>query len=380
MYDRVFEHVSMLGDRVRMDGYQDAIRKVVRTGDVVADIGTGSGILAFLAARAGARRVYAVEKGEIIEEAQRLAQLNGLADKIVFMKGRSDRIELPERADVVVSEIVGYFGLDENVHWYKIDARERFLKPGGRLIPSWLELCVAPIESEVMWRELIGLWTKDFYGLDFSPVRSRAVAQGYVRDCSKKVTPLAPPATIANLDFYRIERMPSVFRGQCVVQRAGSFHGLIGFFRVGLAPDVVLSTAPEDPSTHWHQTFFPLQEEVLVATGDVVRFELRAISLDTIVYWEWSTEVHRNEAKLAEFTQSALRLSRKDLLLGRASFKPALTPEGEIRRRILDLCDGQRSLGEISELLRTEFPLRFAGPKEAMQETAKTVRAFTRTV
>lgn len=374
MFERVFQHRTMLTDQVRMTAYKRAIQEAIQAGDVVADIGTGSGILAFLAVQAGARKVYAVEQGDIIKDAEKLAEINGLADSIVFIKGRSDKIELPEKVDVIISEILGSFGLDESVFKFKTDARRRFLKSGGRLVPSWLELYVVPVESEAIWKEHIGFWGSDLHGFDFSSVKGHAVSLRYVTDCSSKVSRLAPPSMIAHISLYEIDKVPSVFRGESVVGKTDDLHGLVGYFRAGLSSGVVLSTAPEEPQTHWRQTFLPMQEVVPVEGGDEVRYQIKAIPQGNTVFLEWNTSVYRNGARIAGFSQCNLYLSKEELVVGRASFRPVLTPEGEIRRRVLDLCDGKRSMGEISELIRAEYPEKYESLKETMQEVAGIVR------
>src|SRR5262245_2389511 len=96
----------LVRDEVRTGAYRDALRKVVRPGDVVLDIGTGSGVLALLACQAGAGRVYAVESSPILSVARELAEANGLGDRVVFVSGDARRLELPERVDVIVAELI----------------------------------------------------------------------------------------------------------------------------------------------------------------------------------------------------------------------------------------------------------------------------------
>jgi SAM-dependent methyltransferase len=378
VYEKVFGHGLMLTDRIRMASYQRAIHQVVQEGDVVADIGTGSGVLAFFAVQAGARKVYAVEQGEIIEDAERLAQVNRLQDRVVFLRGRSDRVELPEKVDVILSEIIGSLGLEENLPRFQIDFRDRFLKPGGRLVPSWLEVCVIPVESEAIWGKYVGLWDRDYYGLDFSPVRGYASSQRYVTDCSGQVERLAAPSVVSRTDFCEVERVPLVFQGESVISRGGTLHGLVGYFRAGLAPGVVLSTSPGEPPTHWRQTFLPMEEAVEVEGGDEVRYEIKAIPLLDTVSWQWDTSIHRNGAQVAAFSQCNLHLSREELVAGRAGFRPILTQEGEVRRRVLDLCDGERSMKEIAELLCTDYPERYRSFEEAWQGALDIIRPLVR--
>jgi len=357
----------MLGDQVRMEAYRKGIHEVVKEGDVVADIGTGSGILAFFAVQAGARKVYAVEQDGIIDEAEKLAEMSGLGEKIVFIKGKSDRVELPEKVNVIISELIGYFGLEENLLHFKINARERFLKPKGRLVPAWLELYLVPVESEVIWRKNIGLWNRDYYGFDFSPVRDYAVSQRYLADGTNKVVHLATPSMISHIDFYEIEKIPFVFEAKFAISKKGSFHGLMGYFRSGLSPNVVLSTSSEEPVTHWEQTFFPMEDMILVDEDDEVSCKIKAIPQMNTVFWEWRTSVNRKGKKTAEFNQSNLHISKEELVMGRKGFKPVLSQDGEMLRRVLELCDGKRSMGEISEVIMADYPEKYGNFKDAMQ-------------
>jgi len=126
---------EMLTDSTRMDAYERALRGAVRPGSVVLDIGTGTGIFALIAARLGARRVFAIEPSDAIFTAREIASANGLSDRVEFIQDLSSRASLPERADVIVSDLHGvlpHFGR----HIESIaDARRRHLAPGGVMIP-----------------------------------------------------------------------------------------------------------------------------------------------------------------------------------------------------------------------------------------------------
>lgn len=303
----------MLTDRVRLDRYRAAIQQTVRPGDIVVDIGTGSGILAFFALQAGAARVYAIEHRDVIADAQELSKINGFDHKIVFLKERSDRVTLPEMADVVLSETIGFFGLEENSLLYFIDARRRFLKPGGRFVPRWLELFFVPIESDSLWQEFVGVWSADFYGIDFSPVQRFAVCERHIVNVSGRITRLARPALIAHLDYNEAQEHQREFSGTLAISRNGILHGYAGYFRAGLTDDVVLSTAPDDPLTHWHQSYFPLRERIKVETGDIVTYGVELLGGGPDPCWRWRTSFERRGVKIAEFDQSNdHRLTRID--------------------------------------------------------------------
>ena len=135
MYAEIEVHRTMICDRVRTEAFRRALDSTVRPGDIVLDVGAGSGILSMFAARAGAARVYAVERTTVAVLAQELAAANGLAEIVQVIQGDVMDVELPERVDVIVSEWLGGFGIDEGMLAPVIAARDRWLKPGGVMIP-----------------------------------------------------------------------------------------------------------------------------------------------------------------------------------------------------------------------------------------------------
>jgi type I protein arginine methyltransferase len=102
---------DMIGDSARFNTYAKAISRGVRPGDVVAEIGCGPAVFALLACRAGAKRVYAIETEDIIDVAGQIVAANGVADRIQFFQSDSRKVELPERVDVIVSDIRGLLPL-----------------------------------------------------------------------------------------------------------------------------------------------------------------------------------------------------------------------------------------------------------------------------
>src|SRR5258708_641008 len=126
----------MIEDQVRLDAYARAIRKTVRPGSVVLEIGSGPGIFAVLACQLGASRVYAIESDPIIQVAREIAAANGCADRIEFIEDLSTRVTLPVQADVIISDLRGVLPFFQSHLPSIADARRRFLAPGGTLIPK----------------------------------------------------------------------------------------------------------------------------------------------------------------------------------------------------------------------------------------------------
>lgn len=279
-------HLQMLTDEPRTSAYARAIAEVVRPGDVVVDIGTGTGILAMLAARAGARKVYAIEVGPVVDLARRVVSANGLDDTVEVVHAASPQVTLPELADVLVSEIIWNAGLGEGIVATYADARARLLKPQARIIPSRLEMWVAPVESHVD-HEAVAVWSTDLLGFDYSPVRAIASEVNYVRWFAEEAA-IAPGATVGAVDLTG-PLDPAVFSGEAefVAARDGLVHGLAGWFAADLAPGVRLCNAPPMKGS-WMNAYFPVADAIPVQAGDRIRARVAVLSEDEL--WEWSVE------------------------------------------------------------------------------------------
>ena len=165
MYAELEVHRTMICDRVRTGAFRQAIESVVRPGDVVLDVGAGSGILSMFAARAGAAHVYAVERTTVAVVAQELARANGFAEIVEVIHGDVMDIELPEQVDVIVSEWLGGFGIDEGMLPPVIAARDRWLRPGGVMIPHLVTAWVALVHDRYL-AETIECLRNNPYDLD----------------------------------------------------------------------------------------------------------------------------------------------------------------------------------------------------------------------
>ena len=137
------EHLGYLATPHRLDLYRAAVNKIVRPGDIVLDAGCGTGVLGLLCLQAGAAHVYAVDSSAAIELAREALTRSGWSSRVEFIRGSSFQVDLPQRVDVVICDHVGYFGFDYGLIALLADARKRFLKPGGKLIPGRLKLHVS---------------------------------------------------------------------------------------------------------------------------------------------------------------------------------------------------------------------------------------------
>ncbi|HYE72316.1 MAG TPA: class I SAM-dependent methyltransferase, partial [Blastocatellia bacterium] len=173
MYD-LNAYGRMMADSVRMKAYTTALREAINPHSVVLEIGTGAGIFALLACQYGAKRVYAIEPSDVISVARAAAVANGYADRIIFLQDYSTNIMLPERADIILSDLRGTLPYFHTNVTSLIDARQRFLAPGGRLIPQDDSLQVGVVSAPELYRHYTAPWDEHGQKLDWQVAR-RAV-------------------------------------------------------------------------------------------------------------------------------------------------------------------------------------------------------------
>jgi type I protein arginine methyltransferase len=265
---------GMLSDDVRMNAFRRAIEQKVKPGDVVVDLGAGTGILGFLALQAGAELVYVIEKRDSIELAKAVAEQNGMAHKMVFLNENSRDVSLPDKADVLVSETLGSFGIDENTLEFTVDARERFLKPGGVMIPQGLTLYLAPVQAAEV-RKKIDFW-RNIQGIDFSPARE-VFGKKIMVETVEPGELLSEPAVFDTIDLRRESKSGCTGKLLFEFTRPGAVHGIAGWFDLDLTDEIRLSTAPDQAPTHWQQALFPILESVEVIQGDFLELTLSVI-------------------------------------------------------------------------------------------------------
>lgn len=253
-FSRVDVHHRMLADRFRLDAYARAISAAVRPGDVVLDAGTGSGVLAIMAALTGAERVYAVDRSDFLDMAGAVVAANGLQEQVRLVRGDMARVRLPEKVDVVVTETFGALALVEGSAPELLACCEANLKPGGRVVPHGIRFLAAPVLNPGPQVETLGPFDP-FLGISFGPLRDLALTRGntLVLDPSH----LGDGGQVfAECPFPQVSMPVS---GQVYLPpMAGPIHGIAAWFDLLLAEDQVLSTAPMAPPTHWGQTYLPL--------------------------------------------------------------------------------------------------------------------------
>jgi SAM-dependent methyltransferase len=382
----ISEYGAMIADGVRTGAFVRSLRQAVTPGSVVIDIGTGTGIFAFVACQCGARRVYAIEPSDAIQVAREIAAANGLSDRIEFIQAMSTDVELPERADVIVSDIGG------TLPWFQkhipaiVDARRRLLAPGGILIPQEDTGWVAVADAPDVYKRQTAPWRGNEYGLDMEAAH-RLVVNAFTRGQIRPGQMLTAPQRWATLDYHVVEDPNVNARLSASVMRGGTGHGLVAGFDRRVLNESRLSNAPDandaiKPETIYGTIFFPWPEPVLLEMGDVVHLELDARLVGEEYVWSWKTEVRDRgvsgsvKACFEQSTFFGTLLSPATLQRRAASYVPRLNPKGQAARLVLDSMASGLPLRDIAGRVSTEFATLFHRPEDALAYVADLSQEF----
>ncbi|KAL9420366.1 hypothetical protein AB3S75_038025 [Citrus x aurantiifolia] len=312
-YAHVGIHEEMIKDRVRTETYRAAIiqNQSFIEGKVVVDVGCGTGILSIFCAQAGAKRVYAVDASDIAVQANEVVKANNLTDKVIVLHGRVEDVEIDEEVDVIISEWMGYMLLYESMLGSVITARDRWLKRGGLILPSYATLYMAPVTHPDRYSESIDFW-RNVYGIDMSAMMPLAKQCAFEEPSVETITGenvLTWPHVVKHVDCYTIqihelESIATTFKFKSMMR--APLHGFAFWFDVEFStpaispannhiPPVVvgssnshpmdgcqkkkranpnealvLSTAPEDPPTHWQQTMIYFYDPIEVEQDQLI--------------------------------------------------------------------------------------------------------------
>jgi protein arginine N-methyltransferase 1 len=347
------EHLGYLTDSVRLDRFRQAIDRVVNPGSTVVDLGCGSGVLGLLCLQAGAGRIYAIESTGVIEVARETLRHAGLLDRVAFLNSDSSLSQLAERVDVAICDHVGFFGIDYSILPLLRDARRRFLKPDGKIVPKFLRIRLAAVQSPIAWA-LANEWAQDKVPEPFRWLRDHGLQHKHAVNL-KSDELLGAPALLGDIDL-TVDH-PEFFRWttELVVDRPGVLHGLAGWFECELADGVWMTNSPlAEDAIERSQAYLPIAETMTVAAGETLRVDLMIRPDDHSIAWH--VTCIGSGRHFRHSTWNSQFISTRDIDRNRPGYVPRLSRSGQLRALVLGYCDGMRSRTDIEQLLLREHP------------------------
>ncbi len=271
-------HFEMMHDDERAELYDKAIRQVASRDKLVLDVGTGSGLLALMAARAGAGQVVACEaQPSVAGVAATIIGRAGYGDRVTVVPKMSTEmrvgVDLPRRADVLVTETVDCGLLGEGILPTIAHAREHLLTEDALIVPSQAVVLAQLVESGPLHRKNhVG----ELYGFDlsqFNELSSLEYFDSRLRRHEHRL--LSEPFEVFEFDFYRDG--PGERRTELVARptTAGTCHAIVFWFELELIPGITVTNSPEHPNTHWKQAIQTLPVPRPVEPGRPVELDVR---------------------------------------------------------------------------------------------------------
>ena len=296
-YDFLDIHKMMLSDSIRTSSYCDAIRTLVKKDMVVIDFGSGTGILSIASVKAGAKKSFAIEKATIAKASKKIIYDNGLSSKIVVIKGDVNHLELPEKADIIVSEWMGIHVFQENMLFDLLDVKDKHLKEGGILIPNMVSLFIAPIKTETINEKEIAFWEAPLEGISLKEIGWLSMNDTYIDNISAyDLASDGKCVFILNLhEIQKNELNKIVMTEEFSFEKPQRINGICGWFTAQLSEEIVLDTGPHAAPTHWKQTIYPIYPGVDVNTGDTMIARIIAEPNNGFTHFTWSVSVKGKE-------------------------------------------------------------------------------------
>ena len=378
-YSTITDHRAMVFDGFRNATYFRALKKAITPDSTVLDLGAGLGVHGLNAATLGAAAVHLVEPSPMLEVARKIAAENDLQN-IHCHQCRAEELQLDEKVDILVSVFTGNFLLTEDLLPSLFHARDKFLKLGGQMIPDRARMEVVPVSAPDYYREHVDTWSAypehaarhGEPALDYKAVRSFAVNTLYYDTRERfKVTQLANPAPLMELDFTTATCADCDSQLEVEITQDGTCHGWLGWFQMHLG-DEWLSTSGEPASTHWCPVFLPLENPLQVIAREQLRFALKRPEFGE---WTWTTE--HTERRQRQSTFLSQPLSPERLLKASDMYQPNLNERGDAARWLLAQMDGNLSVGQLTSQLRAQYPNQFASKADTLKFVKDTASHFS---
>lgn len=364
----VSDYIDMIGDPHRTGAYVRALRKLVTPESAVLDLGAGFGYFAVLAAKLGARRVYAIEPNDAIGLGPALARANGVADRVTFYQGDSRQVELDERANLLIEDVRGILPLHVERIRLLCDARRRLLTPDARLVACRDHIWAAPARHGASLQRSVATTGADTYGVDLRGLRGHVVDEARRRRPAPEEM-LLPGALLGTVDLRTVTEPGFEGTARWTPEALLSVDGFVLWFDAELAEGERFSTRPGPEQSIHGCLSLPLREPLVVPAGAELALRFCAVQVSGEYTWTWECTVReRGDRTVRTPRQSAfggLALTPARVAAMSELHRPTLGLEGRRLRAAIELIEALRQSGEIAADLAAQGSLGFANAVEA---------------
>lgn len=280
-------HFNIVRDEARNDAYEAALKRAVTANSKVLEIGTGSGILAMMAARAGADDVVTCETmPAIAEAAQDIIALNGYAERVRVIARRSFDLDaerdLGGPADILVSELISNSMLGQDLLAVTEHAARALLKPGARVIPARGRVRVALAHHNDVRPKRMGA----IAGFDLTPFNRLFRSRYQIDRGSTGLSLLSGPAYLFEFDFQSGGPFPPLSGTAVVTSTGGEANGVAQWIILEMDEETSYENDPRPGATStWAVVFWPFMAPREYPSGAAVEI---AGSHDRRNLWIWA--------------------------------------------------------------------------------------------
>lgn len=346
------EHFGYISDHLRTERFDQALARVVRPGDLVADLGCGFGILGMMCLQAGAAHCWGIDRTDAIGIARETMDRAGFGDRYSCLRESTYRAVLPQPVDLIVCDHVGYFGLDYGIVGMVQDARRRLLKPGGRVMPRRIGLHLAAVSSPEI-RAKARPWSapgipRAFHWLDDYAANTKQACQLQPEALSSGA------ARIGEVNLGADNPEYFAFSTTLELTRDGPVDGLLGWFDCELAEGVWMSNSPLDPhAIDRDQAFLPLLQPVEGRRGDLIEAGIRMRPQDGLL--AWNTRFAATGRVMRQSTWQSIVIDRDSFAAGDGAVAE-LGLLGAARLALGKYIDGKRTRLDVADAFARDHP------------------------